>query len=697
MFYKGEGLDLRIPPGGPLTDRQSEPATGMGAAGSGWLARALDDAGAGQIIWVDDLVMQCVNQAYDLALAHRAAEIGLEHLIHAMTLIEATAGILHRYNIHVSALRRESASIIAADAPLGRVAAGITPRPSEELEELLQLAAERARSQRVPVTTEAILDTLLDMKRDISSRNLLSRHRQEWDLRGASEPRERVRVSAGSHHMGASVRVEATPTTTDTVQNTRIDALERAVRELSDDLSVNRKTFVSLIEELRESRTVGGQGAGLYVTNGVARTVQDPNVESLDLDHDHIIDRLYLLERNVEAKFGELARTWHLLGERLEAMEGVLAELPAESASAAVPDEVIQKLVVLSDLSSLPERLSAMERRLLASATTPVSVTVPPELTGKMDKIDQAFAALINRLDELEERFDQPVAANWDIAPLSAGLKEIEARAGDTQLMIDTVDDRVKKVEDLLDAHRSQVAQMSSTLGTELKALASSVSAQGVGGERISVLVEDGMRGVAQTFERQNGEIAAAVTREIADRVGHLTATLQGRQNEQHQILSAISTRLAELQNLGGGGVTDDRLLVMAENYERDSVVLHEALRAINANQQTLASSMDAWRSEAKTDIAHLSNRLVHIETLREPAPALGSSAEFDELRRRIDEIGVALRQRPARPEVPEDGWSRFRKWLYGTDDWFGASWGEPAQGRKAEKPHWSERRTNEG
>lgn len=413
MIYKGEGLELRTPAGRAGTRGKAS------AAPEGWLARALDDAAAAPSLVVDEIVLRVCNQAFDLAVAHRAVEVGLEHLIHALTLIDPAAAILQDYNFHVSTLRRESASIIASDPPAGRSAGLLSPSPSAEFAELLQFAAERAYLRRSPVTTEDLLDTLLDMKRDHSSRNLLSRHRQDWDLRSTMEPeqRERVRVSAGSHPMG-SLRGDAVPTTTDTVQNTRIDALERAVRELSDDLSLNRKTFQTLIEEIRGGRLSGG--AGLYVGNGNGYghgQTESPG-EPLDLDHDHIIDRLHLIEQNVNAKFGELARTWGVLGQRLEVLEQSIIDRP-ETATAELPET----------LTALPERLVAMEQRLVERAQP---AAMPAELGGKLERIDAAFSALLSRLDDLEQRFEQPVAGNWDAAPLTQGLKEIDSRTGDT-------------------------------------------------------------------------------------------------------------------------------------------------------------------------------------------------------------------------------------------------------------------------
>ena len=127
MVYKGEGLDLRISHGawgdfpGARVSRRCRRARG-------WLARALDDAGAEAPIWVDDVVLHAVNMAYDLAVAHRTADVGLAHLIHALTLVDAAADVLHAYNIHVSTLRRDSAAVIAGETVGGRLPVDDDPR-----------------------------------------------------------------------------------------------------------------------------------------------------------------------------------------------------------------------------------------------------------------------------------------------------------------------------------------------------------------------------------------------------------------------------------------------------------------------------------------------------------------------------------------------------------------------------------------
>lgn len=656
MMYKGEGLDVQV-----LRDKSGRRGRGGGGAASvassGWPERALNGAGPDEFtlssgpLLVDDIVMRCCNQAYDLAMVHRAAAVGLEHLIHAMTLVDAASEALAGYHIDVSTLRRESASIIASGMPLGRSGEQFSPRPSKEFDELLQFAAERSYLRRSPVTTEDLLDILLDMKRDLSSRNLLSRHRRDWDLRaeqdpmGTHEPRERVRVSAGSHHMGEGrmneARAAQPPTHTDSMQNSRIDVLERVVRGLSEDLSLSRQTFASLVEELRHDRNNGEgnqRGQGLYIGNtgssDSGQSYQEPVNETLELDHDHIIDRLYLLERNVDSKFNELARTWTVLGERLSALEGVLKELP-DNSEVGLSSEVAGQLSLLADLperfgslepsiAALPARLGELEQRVLNGAQA--NSVVPAQVTGKLDKIDGSLDELAVRLEQLENRLDEPAASALDMAPITVGLKDIETRAGDTQLMINTVDDRVQKMENLLEEQRSQLAEVSSMVGTELKAVSSAMSAQDAGGDRLKGVIEEGMRGLSHSmFERLSG----------------VTAVVQNKQAELGQMLGMVSDRIGVLESASSGSA--DRMLKAAQNAERDSQVMHEALVKINANQQTLATSMDQWRLESKSEIVALTARFGAFE-------AIGSQ---------------------------EDGWTRFRVWLFGTNDWYEASWGE--------------------
>ena len=90
MGYRGEDLDLRTPQswatGTPDPGAQAEPSPQRGR-------RSATLAPRNGPIWVDDTVMACCNHAYDVAVAHRSAEVRLEHLLHALTRIDAASEV----------------------------------------------------------------------------------------------------------------------------------------------------------------------------------------------------------------------------------------------------------------------------------------------------------------------------------------------------------------------------------------------------------------------------------------------------------------------------------------------------------------------------------------------------------------------------------------------------------------------------
>ena len=124
MGYRGDDLDLRT----PQTWSATTADLGVEAAGNQGVMRG----GRAGPIWVDDTVLACSNHAYDIALAHRAGEVRLEHLIHALTRIDAAADALEARAVRVANLRRDSATIIASDIPVGLQNGKGVPRRSEE-------------------------------------------------------------------------------------------------------------------------------------------------------------------------------------------------------------------------------------------------------------------------------------------------------------------------------------------------------------------------------------------------------------------------------------------------------------------------------------------------------------------------------------------------------------------------------------
>ena len=424
------------------------------------------------------------NQAFDLAVILGAPEVGLEHLVHAMTQIEAASDTLYDHDIHVSTLRRESTAIIMEDFPASRADGKSAPLKSADFEDVLYHAADRAYARRSPVTIEDILDTLFDMSRDNASRRLLARHRTDFNLRETMDPvppqnpigegRQKVRVSAGSQHMGSQPMGDANrynepPSVTDTLQNTRIDAIERAIRELTDDIALNRKSFASLIEELRGTARTPDVPA--YTPpppppphTPVNGAYDDPNVTDVH-------ELLYLLgrvERSVDAKFNELARTWSVLGDRLSALESAVDNLETLGPGFELTPEVEARLKTLSFaddrldklesiLVSLPQRMSEMERRLQHAASAAQATVDTSALEAKLDYIERMIAESPDGNFELGPVMGALRDVDNNLRATGGQVRDVDNRTSDVNLVVEGLNDRQERIEKAISDQQSYI------------------------------------------------------------------------------------------------------------------------------------------------------------------------------------------------------------------------------------------------
>jgi hypothetical protein len=703
MTYKGDDRDLRTPSGAARPSFVAAPAS-TAATSNAWLSRALSEADDSPSIWVDDTTLAVCNQAFDLAVIMGAAEVGLEHLVHAMTQIEAASDILYEHNIHLSTLRRESTAIIMEDFPASRAEGKSAPLKSAEFEDVLYHAADRAHARRSPVTIEDILDTLFDMSRDNASRRLLARHRTDFNLRESMEPtqqhgavnegRQKIRVSAGSHQMGNQSmadtnRMHEPPSVTDTLQNTRIDAIERAIRELTDDIALNRKSFASLIDELRGETRLPETPA--YTSprpvNGI---YDDPNVNDVH-------EVLYLLgrvERSVDAKFNELARSWSVLGDRLSALENAVEAIETAGGGFELTPEVEARLKTLSFaddrldkletmLVSLPQRLSEMERRIQHATSAAQSTIDTSVLEGKLDRIERM----------IEESPD----GNFEPGPLMGALRDVETslrtiagqvrdvenRTSDVNLVVEGLNERQERIERAISDNQGYLGDVQARLDevvgvvrTEINEIGNALLGQSDGGERIQGLVENSLRGVSENFERHRDSISESVNAVVSDRFAGLAGIVQTRQAETAQGLQQIQARMSAFEARLEGLL--DRPVNVNGSGDVDVSYLHDAVGKIINNQHTLAGSIDDWRAQVSQDVSLVASRLEKLED-QGGSESVIPIDRFDEIHERMDRLQTTLSER-------QDGWSRFTLWLYGTTDWYGASWGDD---RDDDTPDW--------
>jgi len=174
MGYRGEDLDLRTARTWSATS--TDLMSGFDVPAAAPLHNARPQGPRAGPIWVDETVLACANHAFDVALAHRAGEVRLEHLLHALTRIEAAAVALAARGVRVVALRRDSALVIASEIPVGLHEGSGGPQRAPELEEALRLAAAHAAQAGRPAGVDDILHVLIDTRSDIPGAELLLRH-----------------------------------------------------------------------------------------------------------------------------------------------------------------------------------------------------------------------------------------------------------------------------------------------------------------------------------------------------------------------------------------------------------------------------------------------------------------------------------------------------------------------------------------
>jgi hypothetical protein len=655
MMYKGHDLDLRtlqandqVSPDQFKIDEDAE---------NGIYKRTFDaNSKALRTIWVDDEVMALCNQAYDLAVTLGAPEVGLEHLAHAMTQIEATAHSLYELNIHVSSLRSETAAIIMDGHSETSRDGKSQPIKADEFEEVLKQAAKQAYQRRSPVTTADIIDSLFDMSRENPTRKIIHRNRADFDLRSSAgytedsddlhEGRRRVRISAGSNYLGEAARLpNGAPTVTDTIQNTRMDAIERAIRDLTENMARHRSSFGNPGDDFRDSsaapqRPIPPTGYG----------------EENNNDLYYLVNRI---ERNVDAKFVELARTWSVLGDRLDRLENAVDGVGDGAGFELTPEtEARLKTLAFADdrfdnienlLSSLPQRLTEMERRMEDWAAA-----------GGGDG-NFEMAPVMTSLRDVEA----------GLRGVGGQLREVDTRTGDVNLIVDAINDRQQRLESLLEMQQEQISDLAGMVREEVGQMGNALLGQTDGGDHIKQLVESSLRDVTDSVDRQKEAVASSVNGIVAERFAGFTSQMQSK-----------LARLEELMNESAG-----RAPIVDGGNGFDSSFLDDAVGKIINNQHTLAASIDELRTQWQTEASALQARMDRLDTPPVTTPELPHE-RFEEISERLKNIQSKIPERPA-----DDAWTRFKMWLFGTPDWYGESW---SGGREDDRAWTPPQRTTE-
>ncbi len=637
MGYRGDDLDLRTPErwGGKDLTRD--------------LARV-----AGEPFYVDDTVLACCNHAFDLALAHRAAEVRIEHLLNALTRTDAAASVLERRGISVALLRRESATAIAADSAFATSGAAIrvNPRRSAEFEDVLRLAAERAYPRRGAVNVEDMLVAMFDMSRDIPGIAMLRRHASGWSARElstpvptqpffASEPRQSLppvpQVPASA--FGGSM--------TDSVQNTRIEQLERMIRDLSQEQTNERKTFAALINELQRETLTQRDDTGRFRGNLNDRLQSLEHAltsrESL-MQGPQIFDRLGSVERNVEMKFGELGRAWSTLGDRLQSIEHMVSNVRPEPLQ--IPVALMDRLQNVEGLerkledigrafSAVLDRLNGLDRTM---ATRPAGATAAVTMQPVMDRLASLERTLTARplpvvdMEPLHDRMTQLERAlagrqAVDLAPLHERLTAIERTITSRPVPtmdLSAVNERMAGIERAIARYPVPQPVDMSPLFERLNVIEQRTSEAGrlsSGlGERLGQFERTMQTTLQTTLQASTGGASDG----LSDRLKSIEEMLLSHQVEVGQLTGSITTELQGLSrdvrgNSGMGeriqSLVGDRLQSFASNFDRQGSDIVTAIASpLSQRMASLSVEVQARDEDMVRAVSLIGDKLAGVE-----------------------------------------------------------------------------------
>ncbi len=624
MAYRGEDLDLRLPQARGSRDSYIPSEFGL----NGTRPRAPLGNGRTEPVVVDDTVMACCNHAYDIAQAHGASEVRLEHLVHALTRVEAAAEILEERGIREAHLRRESAAVIASEIPVGLAHSQSAPRASAEFEDVLRRASDQASGGSRVASVHDLLWVLLNYNREIPAIALLLRHAagwQSWDwpnrapardsvrddprrARPSERPIERVverrpvRAAPAPAYVQPQTYAPSEPrerapqpinVNTDAIQS-RLDQMEQSFRSLQNEMASDRRALTDLIRDLQ-------------------RDVQNNGLIAGGADGGAMIEQLRAVEANVEDRLTDLARTAGALTDRLHGLE--------KSVSGSLQEGSRNWLTV-------GDRLKSLDKVVASNSTSGLADLVTEQLVSVTEQVRLAT----QRLEALE--------------------RSMETRQGEGQRTLSGVAERLRGLDEKLDLQRREQqaanpAAMQSFIGERMQALKGQMD-QG----RLDLT--SGFAQVVEPLAQRLQAMEAAAERQHSEG-GQAWQTIVQRLTGSEPVLRGLDQRVATFDGL---------LKAQVEGNKSNLDEVHDALVKLGTNQQTLAGNLEQWRLESGGDLGIISNRLELLE--RGSAQPLEMLGQMQSDMQALQQVALADYDHNRRG---------FKNWLFGTDDIFANSW----------------------
>lgn len=446
MGYRGDDLDLRTPQATPGDSAISQPA-------EPFIAPPRPRAGGMRAapIWVDEALLDCCNHAYDVASAHRAPEVRLEHLIYALTRLDEAADALEQRGVRVASLRRDAATVIATEIPVAQGAGKTNPRRAETVEEALRLAAAHAYRRQAPAGVHDIVYALLDSGMEFPTllRVLPATARSAEPALSVDAFREHPRNGPTGTQAVHGLASDFTVTT----QHARIDAIEDSLRTLTIELANERKFLSGVLQDLQRELMAQREDTSRLggITQDKIQAVFGDRLHSLEQaffggrnpsgDAGILQDRIGLLERALQGEISVTRAAVEALAEkpaldigplllRLETIEAAAgAEREHREAAQQTFSEGIKALG--ATVERQPSEISALVSQPIVEHLNALTVTRDTQHAAATDartETNRRLETLENALNAFVARADTAMAT---AAQERAELRELMERLTD--------------------------------------------------------------------------------------------------------------------------------------------------------------------------------------------------------------------------------------------------------------------------
>lgn len=526
MSYRGDDLDLRTPQAAP-----SDLAIPHGGPHGGEVfspssrPRIASGARSGPI-WVDQTALDCCNHAFEVASAHRALEVRLEHLIYALTRVPEAADAFEARGIRAVALRREAASVIATEIPADPGSGKTLPSRTDALEEVLRLASGIAYRRQAPVSVIDIIRALLDSDAEFTSlKRLLGRLHQAQPVQAGFED-EIVRMRPAPP-VQASPQPQRAPEPPSNgkaetrAQNSRIDALEQSIRDLTNELADERKTISGVLQDLQ--RELMAQREDTTARHG---GLTQEKIQAVFGDRLQSLEQAFLSSRTPAN--GELQDR---LQDRLSTIERTLTAEIVQTRTA------IEALVTRPgpDLAPLAQRIAVIEDAVLSRDTSHRLKALEVAIEEERERAKAADEALFDAL------------ARQPGVDLEALIERVEASRSATAEELAQARDRISALESALGEHAARSETADGQTAEDLGSVSDSLSAVRETLALEFVNTQESVGKLTETFSNELSELHIGLAKVNGNQ--HTIATaLDAQAQDAANAFGILATRIDSLE-----------------------------------------------------------------------------------------------------------------------------------------------------